>query len=166
MKKLFLAVIVIAFGFTANAQDGKCQGNFGIGVSAGLPTGDVSDAYTFSLGLDVNYLFEVSETFDVGPSVSYLTFFGGEISGFDIDNASFLPISAAARVYVGDSFAIGADIGYALGLSPDDNDGGFYYAPRIQYGVSDDIDIVAAYTGISVDGGSFNSINLGVNFGL
>ena len=63
-------------------------------------------------------------------------------------------------------FILGADLGYAIGVSPSDNDGGFYYAPRIQYGVSESIDIVLAYRGISVDGGSFDVLTLGIEFGL
>jgi hypothetical protein len=50
-------------------------------------------------------------------------------------------------------------------LAPDGNDGGFYYAPRVQYGVSDALDIVLSYRGVS-DDGSFDVINLGVEFGF
>lgn len=161
MKKLFLGALMIAFSFSVNAQ-----GSFNVGVNAGIPTGDAKDGYTFALGLDVNYLFEVSDAFEVGPSVSYLTYFGDEIGGFDIDNASFLPISAAARFAAGDAFTLGADLGYALGLSPDGNDGGFYYRPMVGYDISENFMLQATYSGVSVDGGTFSSFGLGAVFGL
>ena len=47
-----------------------------------------------------------------------------------------------------------------------ENDGGFYYAPKVQYGISETIDIVLAYKGVSLEGGSFDSITLGVEFRL
>lgn len=152
---------MLAFGFTATAQ-----GNFNVGVNLGLPTGDVSDAYTFALGLEANYLFEVSETFEVGPSISFSNFFGDEVGGFEFEDASFLPIAAAARFAAGDSFTLGADLGYAVGLSPDGNDGGFYYRPMVGYDLSENFMLQAYYSGVSVDGGTFSAFGIGGVFGL
>ena len=165
MKKLFLVAVIAAFGFNANAQEFKA------GINAGLPIGDAGDSYTFSVVLDVNYLWNVSEKFDAGIATGYSHSFGdsidlGLLGSVDVDDAGFLPIAGAARFSVSDKFSVGADLGYAIGLSPDGNDGGFYYAPRLQYGVSDSIDIVAAYRGVSLDGGTFDIISLGIEFGL
>jgi len=165
MKKLLFAAIAVFGLSSAMAQD------FNVGVNAGLPVGDVADGYTLNFGLDANYLFEVSEEFDAGVTVGYSHFLGdsidfGGLGSLDVEDAGFVPIAAAARFNASEEFTIGADLGYALGVSPDGNDGGFYYAPKVQYGVSEALDIVLAYKGISVDGGTFSSINLGVEFGL
>ena len=106
-----------------------------------------------------------------GIATGYSHSFGDSIDldgfgSFDVEDAGFIPIAGAARFNVSDDFILGADLGYAIGVSPSDNDGGFYYAPRIQYGVSESIDIVLAYRGISVDGGSFDVLTLGIEFGL
>ena len=90
----------------------------------------------FALGLDVNYIFESDSEFKYGLAASYLTYFGKTVEiapGIegDIDNVSFLPIAAAGRYRISDKFTLGADIGYAIGLSPSDNDGGFYYRPMV-----------------------------------
>ena len=164
MKKLFLVAVIAAFGFTANAQEFKA------GISAALPMGDAGDSYTFGVNLDVSYLWEVSEKFNAGITAGYQHYFGDSVevlgTSFDIDDAGFLPIAGAARFNVSEDFTLGADLGYAVGISPDGNDGGFYYAPKLQYGVSENIDIVAAYKGVSVDGGTFSTVNLGIEFGL
>ncbi len=157
MKKLFLGAMMIALGFTVNAQ-----GSFNVGVNAALPTGDVKDFFTFALGLEANYLFEVSDTFEVGPSLSYVNYFGED----GVDDFSFLPIAAAARFAAGDSFTLGADLGYAVGLSPDGNDGGFYYRPMVGYDISENFMLQATYSGISADGETFSSFGLGAVFGL
>ncbi len=156
MKKLVLVMAVVAFGFTANAQDFKA------GVNGGFISGDFSDGYSFTIALDVSALWNVSEQFDAGVTTGYSHSLGED----NVDAAGFLPLAASGRLGLGDGFSVGADLGYAVGISPDGNDGGFYYAPRVQYGVSDAIDIVAAYRGVSVDGGSFNNITFGIEFGL
>lgn len=164
MKKLMLLAAMVAFGFTAKAQD------FNAGISAALPIGDAGDSYTFGVNLDANYLWEVSESFNAGVAAGYHHYFGDSVevlgTSFDVDDAGFLPIAAAGRFAVSEEFTLGADLGYAIGLSPDGNDGGFYYAPKVQYGVSESLDIVLSYKGVSVDGGSFDAISLGIEFGL
>ena len=162
MKKLFLTIAVIAFGLVASAQDGQ----FNAGVNLGLPVGDSSDFYSFSAGVEVNYLFSVSDDFQVGPSIGFTNFFGKEVGGFDVDSASFLPLAAAGRFAVSDQFTLGADLGYGIGISPDGNDGGFYYRPMVGYSISDNIMLQASYSGVSVNGGTFSNIGLGVMFGL
>jgi hypothetical protein len=159
MKKLFLFAAVAVFGFTMNAQE------FKIGAFAGLPIGDADEVYSLTFGADVSALWEVSEGFQAGATVGLsASTVKSDFSDF-VDTAMFLPISASGRYSFSDEFAAGLDLGYAVGIS-DGNDGGFYYAPRLQYGISESLDIVAAYRAVSVDGGSFNSITLGVEFGL
>ncbi|AXP82003.1 hypothetical protein CJ739_2938 [Mariniflexile rhizosphaerae] len=159
MKKLFLlplfAILSIA---TVNAQE------FNAGLNVGLPLGDIEDAYTLNIGVEANYLWNVSEGFDAGLSAGYSHYLGD--SDLGVDDAGFLPIAAAGRFNLSEDFTIGADLGYAIGISPSGNDGGFYYAPKVQYGVSESLDIVLAYKGVSVDGGTFSSVNLGIEFGL
>lgn len=163
---------IAVIGFTAGAQDASSSdGNgFKAGISAGLPIGDAGDGWTFNVTLDLNFLWEVSDSFNAGIATGYSHSFGdtidlGTFGTVELDDAQFLPIAGAARFNVSEDFILGADLGYAIGLN-DGNDGGFYYAPRIQYSVSSSIDIVAAYRGVSLDGGSFDVITLGIEFGL
>ncbi|MDO6601020.1 outer membrane beta-barrel protein [Tenacibaculum sp. 1_MG-2023] len=158
MKKLLLSIALVAFTFAATAQDGK----FNLGVNLGLPTGDVSDFYSFVGSIEANYLFDVSEEFQVGPSASYSHFFGEE--GFG--DISFLPLAAAARFNASEQFVLGADLGYAIGISPDENDGGFYYRPMVGYNLNDKVMLQVSYSGVSMDGGSFANFGLGAMFAL
>ncbi|CAM1366172.1 conserved hypothetical protein [Tenacibaculum litoreum] len=162
MKKLLLVIAMVAVGLTANAQEGK----FNLGASIGLPAADADTGYDFAIGLEANYLFSVSDNFQLGPSVSYSHYFGGDIAGFDIEDASFLPIAAAARFNASEKFIVGLDLGYAVGISPDANDGGFHYRPLVGYSVSDNTSIQASYSGVSVEGGTMANFGLGVVFGL
>ncbi|MCL7764197.1 porin family protein [Polaribacter sp. Z014] len=166
MKKLLvMAAFVFAGLGVANAQ----EGSFNAGVNLGIPTGDSSDAYSFAMSVEANYLFDVSESFKVGPSVSYSHYLGKNDvlgSGFDVDDASFLPIAAAGRYAVSDKFTVGADLGYGIGISPDENDGGFYYRPMVGYSVSEKVMIQASYSAVDTDGITVSNFGVGAMFAL
>jgi hypothetical protein len=164
MKKLIFTAFAI-FAFASISAQG-----FRAGANVGLPVGDAGDFYTFNVTLDLDFLWEVSETFDLGIATGLSYNFGEDIDlggfgSFEVEDAIFLPIAVAGRFAVSDKFKLGADVGYGIGISPSENDGGFYYAPRLQYGVTEALDIVLAYRSV-LTGGSFDNITLGVEFGL
>lgn len=165
MKKLVLSIVLSAFVFTASAQ----EGSFSIGASVGAVTGDISDFFSYSFSVDAAYMFEMSDQFDLGVTASYLSYIGKDkVLGIavDIDNGGFLPLAAAARYKASEKFVLGADIGYAIGIAPSDNDGGFYYRPMIGYNLNARTQITASYSGISTDGSTFANFGIGVMFGL
>jgi hypothetical protein len=163
MKKIFLTVAAIfAFGL-ASAQNGK----FKAGVNLGLPLGDIKDSYTMAIGVDASYMWSVSDKFQAGITTGYSHYLGDSMTvlgtKFDIDDAGFIPVAGSLQFSVTDNVFLGADLGYAIGMSPDGNDGGFLYQPKLGY-QTDKIEVYGAYKGIEVDGGTFSSINLGINF--
>ena len=169
MKKLLLVVALAVFGMGTSFA----QGQFKIGANAAIPVGDAGDAYTFGVAADFAYLFEVADMVWIGPQASYFHYFGddveidtgiGTISG-EVEDAAFIPIAASGRVGFGEAFYVGADLGYGIGISPDGNDGGFYYRPKAGYNFGT-VGIIASYSGVSSDGFTFSSINFGVEFGL
>ncbi len=164
MKKFVLIAVLALVGISAQAQN-----QFRAGAHLGLPIGDAGDFATFNIAVDLGYLFEISEEVQVGPTIGYSHSFGDTIDtglgSIDIDDVQFIPIAASGHYNFTEQFWFGLDLGYALGIN-DGNDGGFYYSPRFAYGVSPQIDIVAAFRGISVDGGSWDVISVGVEFGI
>lgn len=163
MKKLVLLSMLFFAVSAVQAQDIK------VGVHGGIPVGDISDASDFTLGLDVAYLFTPVEMFQVGPMLGYSHYFMndvdmGSFGTVEVDDASFLPIAASGRFSLGDAVFAGADLGYAVGLN-DGNDGGFYYRPKLGFDLLG-VWVVGSYEGISMDGGSVSSVNVGVEFGF
>lgn len=165
MKKYHVIIICALFSFSLmNAQD-----QFRIGIAAGLPLGDSGDLSLFSVAVDLAYMFEITETIQAGPISGYSHSFGddktvGPITTEGVD-VQFIPIGVGGRFDVASKLAFGADLGYAIGLN-DGNDGGFYYAPRLSYSTIEDVDIVAAFRGVAIDGGSWDIISVGVEFGI
>ena len=71
MKYFLFILALVIYGNVANAQ-------FKVGGNLGLPTGDVSDYYKVSVGLDVYYMFVDSKDallkFGVTSGFLYITF--------------------------------------------------------------------------------------------
>lgn len=160
MKKLLVFLIVTCVCNSLNAQ------NFNVGVSAGLPSGDFSDAYSFSAHLDASYLWEVSDGFTVGGASGLLYSFGDTVGSVEFEDLGYIPLTSAARYSVSDDFVFGADVGYGIAIAPSGADSGFYYSPRAQYYLSEAASVLAAYRSVSVTGGSVNFLTLGVEFKL
>lgn len=168
MKKL-LIIGILLLGISSL----QAQNQFRLGLGAGLPLGEAAKAADFSVFLDAAYLFGITKNLDLGVATGYSHLFVGDatldiaptpivVEGQDVQ---FIPVAAAGRFKITANFVIGADLGYGIGIS-DGNDGGFYYSPRAQYGISETVDIVVAFRGISDNGGSWDILTAGVEFGI
>ena len=139
------------------------------GINLGIPVGDAGDISGFSIGLDAMYHWEVTNSFHAGIAGGFTNAFGKSLdTGFgsvEIEDVQFLPIAASGRFLPSEEFKVGLDLGYAIGIS-DGNDGGLYYRPIIGYAVTPGTEINFSYTGISLDGFTWSTINLGVLFNL
>ena len=164
MKKSLVIAFMLFAGITLQAQEG-----FNVGINFGFPTGDASDFSSFSLGIDVNHLWGVAESFDAGVATGFTNAFGKkiDIGEFEVtvDDVQFIPIAAAGRYHFTDKFRAGGDLGYAIGLN-EGNDGGFYYRPMVGYGITEKIEANFSYTGISLDGATWSTFVLGVMVNL
>jgi hypothetical protein len=164
MKKILLtAIAVFAFSF-ANAQDGgsKSEGGFKAGVNFGLPMGDIKDAYSLNIGLEAAYTWSISDEFSAGFGAGYSHYLG-KTDVVKVDDASFVPVFGTAQYSFTENIFAGADLGYAIGVAPSGIDSGFYYQPKVGY-QADKYEVFAGYKGVSVEGGTFSSLNLGFNY--
>ena len=164
MKKGVFFILLSVLAFQIHAQEGLKAG-----INLGLPVGDAGDVSGFSIGIDAMYHWNVTDNFNVGIATGFTNAFGKNIdTGFGnvkIKDVQFLPIAASGRFMPSEEFKVGLDLGYAIGIS-DGNDGGLYYRPIVGYNISTGTELNLSYTGISLDGGSWSTINLGVLFAL
>jgi len=127
MKKLFLSMVVAAFGFgVANAQEG-----FKAGAHIGVPVGNASDYFGVNFGAEVSYLYPVMDNLHVGGIAGLDLYSGKEITGTGtkLKGLTLLPVGASAQYDFLEQFFAGVDLGYALSLSKD-YDGGFFFQPK------------------------------------
>ena len=185
MKRILFFLVVATISLTsAQSQIMKA------GVGAGIPIGDASDIYSFGVHADFNYLFDVAESIQVGPMAGLIyykgktidygykpnsqeptkgslapTTRGGDVvieGSMKVDDAIFLPVGGHARYSIGQLF-VGADLGYAIGVSPSGMKGGFLIRPKVGYNFGS-LAGVASYSAITRNGGTFSTINVGVEF--
>ncbi len=163
---IILLVLSIHVLHAQQSQGVKIEGFLGV------PVGDFSESTVFGLGFDVGYLFDLKGPVQLGIISGFHNYFGKTgnsptpivVSGSKNKDLSYVPIAASGRIYALDMLYIGADLGYALGLDKG-NDGGFYYKPKVGFNFGL-ISTVISYSGISFDGASFGSVNLGFEIGF
>lgn len=160
MKKstMFLASAVAAvalfFSTNVNAQSSP---KFGIGLNVGVPT---SNAYSFTIGGDLRYQFDIDKQLSVPITAGYTRFMGKEIgnTGVDYPDFSYIPAKAGLKYFFNDSGAGAYGLAEAgAGFSTQSNGGtSFIYSPAIGYAWSNGLDLAAKY-----EGWSKNSVSSG-----
>lgn len=139
MKKLFLSLTFL----TATVLSGKLMAQqeateitkknswLKLGLTAGVPVGDISDASSFTLGLDVKGQLMTTPHWGIGLTSGYNHFFAKN-GGSDFGE---VPLGAFVRYYAHpEGFFIGTDLGYGfLTGSASNANGGFYLRPQLGY---------------------------------
>ena len=159
MKKAILIACLALFSVSnMNSQ------TFKIGATAGIPMADAADISSFVAGVDAYYYFTKQDAFfQLGLNAGFRNFFGDTIIGnISIDDAQFVPISAAGRLKFFGIFSGGVDVGYAIGVS-DYLDGGFYIRPVVAVDVLNFLELNLSYENIS-DEATWGNLNAGFLF--
>jgi hypothetical protein len=155
MKNSFkFTALVIAFAglaYGANAQSNPTSGTktstssngviLSVGVDAGIPTGNLSNAYDWSLGGSVQADIPViRHQLFVTVNAGYNNFFGKSNfnnTGVDVTNIQLLPVKAGLKFYPVSHFYIQGEAGAAFALNKSDlnfdKSAAFLYAPQIGY---------------------------------
>lgn len=170
MKSIIITFVLIVAAFSVQAQGTVDRTNFRAGINAGIVTGDASDFYSFSLGLDILHVWGLSREIDLGIATGFNNAFGEEETfsdagitiSTDFANVQYIPAAVALRIYPSYGFKFGGDIGYAIGVS-DGFDGGLYYKPLIGLDINGSTELNVSYAAISSNG-TFSTAMIGVLF--
>ncbi len=161
MKKLCLVLLFYAMLVISV----EAQGTVSAGIHLGIPMADASDIAGFNFGVDVAYLFEVSDEFQAGIVSGYTHFTGTSIDFgagiINLEDFGFIPLAGSARYSFSDNIFGSLDLGY--GINTNGGTGGFYYQPKVGY-KTNAIDIFGFYKGISRDGATVGSIGVGAAY--
>ena len=169
MKKLFLTGALALFGLM-NAQ--KTESGIRLGVNAGIPVGDFGKFTTFTAGVDLAYLYPLTENFRLGVATGYSHYFGKKTKTDlilvtlknEVPDVGIIPVAATAEFTFGDSNVfLGADLGYAFFTKTERgaDSGSFYYQPKLGYSFDKRHDLYFSYKGFTQNSANAGSINLG-----
>lgn len=156
MKKLILAVAIVAFTtIGAQAQDAKST-NLSLGVNVGIPTSSPS-VYSLAFGADLQADFAVAPTTKITGSVGYENY--SIKSKYGSGSNYFVPLLAGAKFFFGqeDKLYGHAQLGYGFAKG---GGGAFAYAPSLGYYFSPNFDGSIKYLAFSKNGGTLGSLNL------
>lgn len=166
MKKVIFVLIFLIFPFSNSLLAQQKQG-LKMEASIGVEAGNYPIPTVFGLGLDATYLFNISGSFQLGPTVGYHNFFGKgnslppAMGGGKAKDIQTMPVAASARYYFIDEFFIGTDLGYGMHLSKDlDSESGFYFKPKagLSWGP---ISTIVSYSSIKGEFETFSVVHLG-----
>ena len=176
MKKLLLVTIVALSVVTVNAQKHVAASSpiiFSIGVEPSLPIGAFHDiGYSFGIGGSLQGEYKAADDFGITLNAGYMNYSAKDytINGVTFNGGSFgiVPVMAGFKYYFSPKVYGHGQLGVSIGTSSGASSN-FTYSPGIGFYVSDNIDLLLKFTGISggSGGGSLNSIGarLAYNFG-
>ncbi len=160
MNKCVLVILFVLTGTGLFAQQG-----FKLGIQGGLPINDFNDEVALSAGIDLGYMHALGEVVDAGIATGLIygfhETFHSDVVLRDLRDVQFIPIAASVRIWPSNSFSIGIDGGYALGINKG-NDGGLYFRPIAGYLVSAGAEINLSYTSVNLDSRTWNTVNFGI----
>jgi len=133
------------------------KGSFQVSAHVGLPLGDEKDFYSLNVGADAAYLFNLSEHFSAGAGAGYTHFTGKD----NIEGTGFIPIFGIAQYDLSDKFSLRVNGGYAISTETDGR-GGVYIGLGVGLKIKPNISIGPSFSSINLDGGSFNSVTIGI----
>jgi hypothetical protein len=148
MKKMIFTLAIAALAFTANAQSDEAGTfKYSVGVTFGLPIGDLKDASNFVYGADGQVEYIVADKIGLTGSFGYTSF--PIKDGFGLTVSAF-PLLVGGKYYISEKLYAQAQAGFAFL-----NNGagsGFVYAPSVGYYVTEKIDLSLKYQSISKNG--------------
>ena len=159
MKKLLFALAILALSsYSVNAQDKEMKSNattFSLGVEGSLPIGTFANIYSFGFGASAQAEHMTLDKLGLTLNVGYLTY--SLKSAYGSGSFGLVPVLAGAKVYFTPKVYGHAQLGVSFGTS---GGGGtnFTYSPGIGAYISNNIDFLLKYVGVSGTGSSFNTI--------
>jgi hypothetical protein len=175
MKKLFLVLIIALTVASVNAQDKVMSSGssiqFSIGVEPSLPIGDFNDiGYNFGIGGSLQGEYKAAPDFGITLNAGYLNYSGKtNVLGSEIKfNTGLVPVMAGFKYYFTPKVYGHGQLG--VSIFTDSGSGTYFtYSPGVGFYLSNNIDLLLKYVGISggKGGGNLNSIGarLAYNFG-
>ena len=168
--KLFLVTVMCVIALSINAQS-KNEKPFKIGAGAiiGLPTGDASDIFNLTYGIDLMGEYTVAPSTALTLSVGYVEFskkseYKDMLDALGITvKTGLIPVLAGVKYDFSEKIYGSAQIGISFAT---ESDGGsaFTFAPGIGYKISDQFDLMLKYQSASKDGGNTSFLGLRAGF--
>ena len=164
MKKVFA---ICFFTLVVNNVLSAQENEFNIGINGGVTIGNIEGVSDIAIGLDANYLFDVFDGVKFGPSLNFVYFVTQEQNGIKPDAFIYVPIGGAIKFHnESDDFYVALDAGYAIGISPEGDNGGIFIKPMVGYNINQNFNVNLFYSGVKKSAPTYGYIGLGIVFNV
>ena len=147
MKRLFLTITLLAFCYTASAQDSKFGITAGYQSSSFEISGDGVDLSTDASGFFLGFFaqFSVSESLSIQPELHYSSVSDSDSDDNDDESVGDIIIPIMLKFHVSDKFNLmaGPQIDY---ITEEDTEGIKKFGMGLGYDISDSISLGARYS--------------------
>ena len=156
MKKIIIAFIIVASGFTVNAQTSK-KVTFSLGGELGAATGNLNQAYSLAAGASAQADIAIDKDAAITVNAGVIELIGKKINN-SVKNRSIalIPLLVGVKYYFTPVVYGSAQLGTTVFT----NSGGgsrFTYVPGLGLKLDKNIDLLVKYTGLSDAGGIFGA---------
>jgi hypothetical protein len=162
-----IAAAAIFFGTNVKAQTTtNSPWRLGIGVEAGVPTGDAHTSSKFSLGGTARLQYGADQGLAYTLTSGYYHFFGSEIGNTGVKYASggIVPVKAGIKAFFADKIYFGAEAGAGF----ETNSGGntkLILSPGLGY-AGKSLDVGVRYENFSGQSNNYGLVGLRVAYGF
>jgi hypothetical protein len=172
MKKLTkpaaaaLTALALFFWTDVKAQNATASPwRFGIGLEAGVPTGNATDISDFEIGGTARLQYDAAKTVAVMLTSGYYDMIGKSApNGGTYPSLGMVPVKLGAKIYVAPTFYIDGEAGAGFDTSYEDHTK-LIFSPGVGYD-SKTWDISLRYENYSGENNSFGLVGLRVAYGF
>ncbi|HEY4326113.1 MAG TPA: hypothetical protein VGN20_19140 [Mucilaginibacter sp.] len=164
VSKLLAAAFTVAAVFlTTNVKAQTAPSNpwrFGIGIEAGIPTGDAHTISNFELGGTARLQYDASNHFAYTLTSGYYNMFGKDIEGTDLKykDLGIVPLKAGIKAFFAPNIYFGAEAGAGFETASG-GDTKLILSPALGF-ANKTWDVGVRYENFSGDGSSYGLVGL------
>jgi hypothetical protein len=164
-----LAAFALFFCTSAKAQTTAAASpwRLGIGLEAGIPTGNANDISDFEIGGTARLQYDAAKTVAVMLTAGYYDMIGKAAtngSGATYPSLGMVPVKLGAKIYVAPTFYVDGEAGAGFDTSYEDHTK-LIFSPGVGYD-SKTWDISLRYENYSGQNNSFGLVGLRVAYGF
>ncbi len=164
------AAASILFAANVNAQttghDSKDTWRLGLGVEAGIPTGNLNNFSNFSIGGTARLQYDAAGALSYMLTGGYYSVIAKELpSGAKPDNLGIVPLKAGLKVYPAANFYISGEAGVGIETNYAKNTK-FIVSPGIGYSGNKGLDVGLRYENFSGQSNNYGMVGLRLAYGF
>ncbi|EHQ30706.1 hypothetical protein [Mucilaginibacter paludis] len=164
-----VTAVAILFGSNVKAQQTKANPGdvwrLGVGVEAGLPTGNLHDASNFELGGTARLQYDTRSNLSIMLTSGYYNAFFKDVAGVSRKDLGIVPVKAGLKVFANDNIYFSGEVGAGFETNYAKNTK-LIVSPGIGYANYKGLDVGLRYENFSGQSNNYGLVGLRIAYGF